>query len=155
MLDFQGRGALVTGAGASDGIGYATARLLAESGAAVFLVSLGGRAVDRAQELTAAGHLAYGASCDLTDPDAVKALMQEVHARLPALHVVVNNAGMTSTAGDLARSRERSTKLSSPAGGQVSPAILIPLSWSPKLHCLRCGPADQGESSWLPALPAR
>ncbi len=103
MLDFQGRGALVTGAGASDGIGYATARLLAESGAAVFLVSLGGRAVVRAQELTAAGHLAYGASCDLTDPDAVKALMQVVLARLPALHVVVNNAGMTSTAGDSAR----------------------------------------------------
>ena len=103
MFDFQGRGVLVTGAGAVDGIGFATARLLAQHGASVYLASLGARALDRARELSAAGYLAYGSSCDLTDPGAVANLLAEVTEQIPTLHALVNNAGMTSTAGDSAR----------------------------------------------------
>lgn len=102
MFDFDGRGVLVTGAGAADGIGFAAAQLLAECGAAVFLVSLGDRAHARAHELSAAGHLAFGASCDLTDPGAVADLMAQVAKKIPTLHALVNNAGMTSIADDSA-----------------------------------------------------
>lgn len=73
------------------------------TGQRFFLVSLGNRAIARARELTAAGYVAFGASCDLTDPAAVSDLMSEVAARLPTLHVLINNAGMTSTTGDSAR----------------------------------------------------
>jgi len=47
------RVALVTGAGSSTGIGFATARLLAEKGARVAITSTTGRIEDRAKELVA------------------------------------------------------------------------------------------------------
>ena len=54
-FSLAGRVALVTGAGSPDGIGFATARLLASMGAAVAVGATTERIHERAAELTAAG----------------------------------------------------------------------------------------------------
>ena len=75
--------AVVTGA--SSGIGAATARYLSQAG---FHVVLGARRLDR---LTALADSLGGTSLplDVTDADSVDAFC----ARIPACHVLVNNAG--------------------------------------------------------------
>jgi 3-oxoacyl-[acyl-carrier protein] reductase len=85
--------ALVTGAGAEGGIGFAVARRLVDQGLHVAIVATSDRIHDRAASLGAA---ASGFVCDLRDADAVTALVGQVSA-LGRLDVVVNNAGMTST----------------------------------------------------------
>ena len=97
-FDLRGRVALVTGAGAPDGIGMATARLLGSLGAAVAVAATTDRAAERATELEAAGTPAVGVVGDLTDPDEVARVLAEVTRALGAPTVVVNNAGMTSVA---------------------------------------------------------
>lgn len=54
-FDLSGRVAVVTGAGSPDGIGFATARLLAELGGAVMISATTARIRDRASELCSAG----------------------------------------------------------------------------------------------------
>ena len=68
-FDLSGRVALVTGAGSPDGIGFASAGLLAELGAAVMISATTGRIEDRAGELRNAGFDAAAAMGDLTDED--------------------------------------------------------------------------------------
>ncbi len=77
--------ALVTGASA--GIGAATASALVEAG---FAVVLAARRLERLREVAAPlGDAARVERLDVTDPAAVDALA----ARLPVLHLLVNNAG--------------------------------------------------------------
>jgi 3-oxoacyl-[acyl-carrier protein] reductase len=105
-FDLGGRAALVTGAGSATGIGFATARLLAQLGAAVVLTGTGDHVLDRAEELRASGHDAGGVTADLTDPAAADAAVAEVLERHGRLDVVVNNAGMTSVAAPMETSGE-------------------------------------------------
>jgi 3-oxoacyl-[acyl-carrier protein] reductase len=65
MGRFDGRVALVTGAGSADGIGFATARRLASEGAAVAITSTTDRIHQRVDELGKGQ--AFGAVADLTD----------------------------------------------------------------------------------------
>ena len=97
-FDLSGRVAVVTGAGSPDGIGFATARMLAELGAAVMITATTARIEDRASELCGAGYDAAGLAADLTDPAAAPALVSAVVARWGRLDIVVNNAGMISAA---------------------------------------------------------
>jgi NADP-dependent 3-hydroxy acid dehydrogenase YdfG len=85
----DGTVALVTGA--SSGIGEATARELAQRGAAVAIAA---RRKDRlAQEIDAAGGTALAIETDVTDQEQAKALVAETVAGLGRLDTVVNNAG--------------------------------------------------------------
>ncbi len=79
--------ALVTGAGAPGGIGFAIAQALKENGAEVFITSTTDRIMQRAQELGATGFIA-----DLTIAEECERLIKEIGE----LDVLVNNAGMTS-----------------------------------------------------------
>ncbi|MGC9665131.1 3-oxoacyl-ACP reductase FabG [Planosporangium sp. 12N6] len=91
---FADRIAIVTGA--AQGIGAATARLLAAEGARVAVVDLSaeaGRAV--VDEITAAGGTAAAFGCDVSDADAVNAMTDEVVGRFGTLDILVNNAGIT------------------------------------------------------------
>lgn len=90
----QRKTAIITGAGAQDGIGFACARSLAEEGFAVHLVATSDRILQRAEELRTIGLQASGHICDLTSKVAVEALRR---ATGPAA-VLVNNAGMGSIA---------------------------------------------------------
>jgi len=91
---FADRVAVVTGA--AQGIGAATARLLADQGATVAVVDL---AADRAQpvvdEITAAGGKAIAIGCDVADEAAVGAMVAQVMAAYGRLDILVNNAGIT------------------------------------------------------------
>ena len=84
----DGRTALVAGAGR--GIGRSAAIALAHAGAEVWLMSRTQSELDSAvSQLTAAGARAHAVVCNVTDAEAVRRAV----AALPALDVLVNNAG--------------------------------------------------------------
>ena|ERR1700722_3048298 len=97
-FDLSGRVALVPGAGSPDGIGIATARLLAELGAGVMISATTARIQDRVSELRTAGFDAAGIVADLTDAEAASRLVSAALDRWGRLDIVVNNAGMISAA---------------------------------------------------------
>jgi 3-oxoacyl-[acyl-carrier protein] reductase len=96
-FDLSGRVAVVTGAGSPDGIGFATARLLAELGAAVMLSATSTRIEARVGDLRQAGFDAAGIVGDLTDADAAAGLVVAALEQWGRVDIVVNNAGMVST----------------------------------------------------------
>ncbi|MGB2571241.1 3-oxoacyl-ACP reductase FabG [Micromonospora citrea] len=94
MTRFADRIAVVTGG--AQGIGGATAHRLAAEGAAVAVVDLDAdRSQAVADEIVAAGGRALGIGCDVTDADAVAAMSARVLQTYGAVHVLVNNAGIT------------------------------------------------------------
>jgi 3-oxoacyl-[acyl-carrier protein] reductase len=95
MKNLQDQIALVTGAGSPTGIGLASARALGEEGAALVLVSTTDRIHDRAAELEKAGMPAKGYLADLTHPEAVQAIINDIRATYGRLDICVNNAGKT------------------------------------------------------------
>jgi NAD(P)-dependent dehydrogenase (short-subunit alcohol dehydrogenase family) len=86
--------------GGSRGIGLATARLLAEAGAAVVVCARSAEAVEEAAAgLRAAGHHAAGVPCDVTDDSQVEALRAAAEEALGGgVDVLVNNAGVADSA---------------------------------------------------------
>jgi len=93
MGRFENRVAIVTGAGAPDGIGFAIARQLVGEGARVVLGATGERIRDRADEL---GSAAVGVVADLTVDGAADTLVRAATDTWERLDILVNNAGMTS-----------------------------------------------------------
>ncbi|MGI5817662.1 MAG: 3-oxoacyl-ACP reductase family protein [Armatimonadota bacterium] len=98
MIDLDGRVALVTGG--SRGIGRAIALELAHAGAAV-AVNYRERA-DAAEAVVAqihdAGGKATAVRADVTDFDAVQAMVKHVVGELGGLEILVNNAGIIGDA---------------------------------------------------------
>lgn len=84
--------ALITGAGSADGIGYATARRLAQAGLRIAITSTTERIHERAAELRAEGHAVSSYTGDLTRYATAQALA----AQVGPVSVLVNNAGMGS-----------------------------------------------------------
>ncbi len=94
---FDGRVALVTGAGSPNGIGFAAARVLARAGARVALASTTERIHERVAELVASGSIATGHIGDLMVEGAAGRLIAEVlAAHDQRLDILVNNAGMVA-----------------------------------------------------------
>jgi 3-oxoacyl-[acyl-carrier protein] reductase len=89
---------VVTGAGSPDGIGFATARLLAGLGAAVMITATTSRIQDRAGQLRGAGFDAAGITGDLTEAGVAAGLVSAALGQWGRLDIVVNNAGMISVA---------------------------------------------------------
>ena len=95
-FDLTNRRALVTGAGAPGGIGMASARLLGQMGARLFLSGASPRVLERARELRDEGIDTETSSADLTDATEVARLVEAVLSHFGGLDILVNNAGMTS-----------------------------------------------------------
>jgi NAD(P)-dependent dehydrogenase (short-subunit alcohol dehydrogenase family) len=101
-LKFDGRVAVITGAGS--GLGRAYARLLASRGARVMVNDVGLRtssadpsvrpAEETARAIVSEGGQAVANLGDVTSPDDVKALIAETLERFGRIDIVINNAGI-------------------------------------------------------------
>src|SRR5438128_360142 len=87
--NFTGKVAVVTGG--SKGIGFATARLLAEHGARVIITGRDKEALRYARE-TISGEVSW-VQADSTDISALGRLYAEVDAKYGKIHVLFANAG--------------------------------------------------------------
>lgn len=93
MVNMKGRWCLITGA--ARGIGYLTAIFMAQQGANLILHSRSLAHTDKVlAEVKALGVEAYAVEAELSDLDAVKAMLQEIDRRGTQVDVVLNNAGM-------------------------------------------------------------
>lgn len=100
----DGKTAVVTG-GAS-GIGRAIARRFASSGANVCVLDIHSDEADETvREIVDTGGHASAHLCDVTKPDEVRSIFQELARRGP-IHILVNNAGI-SHIGKLEATTER------------------------------------------------
>jgi NAD(P)-dependent dehydrogenase (short-subunit alcohol dehydrogenase family) len=93
-IELAGRVALVTGA--SSGLGWRFAQVLAQSGAAVVL---GARRVERLKELRARiegqGGDAHVVEIDVSDPTSIRAAVAHAETEMGPIDILVNNAGIS------------------------------------------------------------
>lgn len=101
MRRLEGKVAWITGAGS--GIGAATARVLAEEGATVVLS--GRRPGPLAEVAETIGAAASIEPCDVTDPAAVRTLVERIRGRHGRLDILVANAGINVVEREWARLR--------------------------------------------------
>jgi NAD(P)-dependent dehydrogenase (short-subunit alcohol dehydrogenase family) len=100
-ISFENQVALVTGAGS--GMGLATAKAFAESGAAVVLVDTNEESVrTAANAFTAAGHKALPVRCDVSNEDDVAAMVEKTVSHFGRLDAAFNNAGIQVPPSDAA-----------------------------------------------------
>src|SRR5210317_181014 len=94
MKNFTGKVAAITGAGS--GIGRALGLKLAERGAVLAIADINADSLEQTREML----VAEGAACsshvvDVADRDAVEAFAADVTREHGAVHLVINNAGVT------------------------------------------------------------
>src|ERR1700736_5204756 len=102
-ISFEGKVALVTGAGS--GMGLATAKAFAEEKAAVGLADVQEKPIlAAAEELVAAGHKALAIPCDVSDDVQVEAMVTRTVAEFGRLDAAFNNAGVMARIAPTANS---------------------------------------------------
>jgi NAD(P)-dependent dehydrogenase (short-subunit alcohol dehydrogenase family) len=93
-MRLEGKITIITGSGS--GIGKSSALLFAKEGAEVVVVD---RDVDKGketvEEIQSAGGRAVFIKADVTDPDSVKSMVDEVITRFGRIDVLFNNAGIS------------------------------------------------------------
>ena len=93
VSDLRGKTALVSGAGS--GIGRATALLLARRGADLALCDIDDAALaETERSARALGREVLACRVDVASAEAMRAFADEVHRRVPAVDLLVNNAGV-------------------------------------------------------------
>jgi NAD(P)-dependent dehydrogenase (short-subunit alcohol dehydrogenase family) len=100
-ISFEDKVALVTGA--ASGLGLATAKAFAQSGAAVVLADWNEAAArSAADELAAQGHRALAIGCDVADDAQVEAMVEQTVATFGRLDAAYNNAGVQNVLAETA-----------------------------------------------------
>jgi NAD(P)-dependent dehydrogenase (short-subunit alcohol dehydrogenase family) len=99
-LSFENKVALVTGA--ASGLGLATAKAFAESGAAVVLADWNEKAVRAADGLAARSHKVLAVRCDVSDDAQVEAMVDQTVAAFGRLDAAYNNAGVQNVLAETA-----------------------------------------------------
>src|SRR6201994_926790 len=102
-ISFEGKVALVTGA--ASGLGLATAKAFAESGAAVVLADVDEKQVHAAaKDLADKGFKTLAIRCDVSKDDEVEAMVKQTVAKFGRLDVAYNNAGIQNVLAETADS---------------------------------------------------
>jgi NAD(P)-dependent dehydrogenase (short-subunit alcohol dehydrogenase family) len=102
-ISFEGQVALVTGA--ASGLGLATAKAFAASGASVVLADWNEKEVQAAaQELADQGHETLGIRCDVSNDGEVGAMVMQTVATFGRLDAAYNNAGVQNVLAETADS---------------------------------------------------
>lgn len=95
MVDFSLKGKVVLVTGASYGIGFAIAAAMAEAGAVIVFNDIRQDLVDKGMATyKEAGIKAHGYVCDVTNEEAVQAMVAKVEEEVGVIDVLVNNAGI-------------------------------------------------------------
>ena len=93
MVDVKGRWALITGA--ARGIGYLTAKFMAEKGCNLLLHSRSLAHTEKVmEEVKALGVSAYAFEAELSDLDAVQKMLSDIDKLGVTVDIVMNNAGL-------------------------------------------------------------
>jgi NAD(P)-dependent dehydrogenase (short-subunit alcohol dehydrogenase family) len=102
-ISFENKVALVTGA--ASGLGLATARAFAESGANVVLADWNEKEVQAAaKEIASNGHKTLAIRCDVSDDAQVEAMVKQTVATFGRLDAAYNNAGVQNVLAETADS---------------------------------------------------
>ena len=88
--------AVITGGAGLNGLGFATATMMAEQGAKVVILDLEGANPQAAAERLGSGHL--GLVANVTDKASCEAAVAEINAQFGRIDILVNNAGITQPA---------------------------------------------------------
>jgi sorbose reductase len=105
LFDLHGKRALVTGA--ARGIGKKVAEAYLQAGAQVAIGDRDSEVLDKvAGELASTGGRVVPISCDVTQPDQVTRMLDQVTAELGGIDIAVCNAGIVSVNGMLEMSVE-------------------------------------------------
>jgi NAD(P)-dependent dehydrogenase (short-subunit alcohol dehydrogenase family) len=88
-----GKVAIITGGAGLNGLGFATARMLAAQGATIAILDLAQAEPAKAAAELGEGHI--GLVADVTDKDSCVAAADAVQAHFGHIDVLVNNAGIT------------------------------------------------------------
>ena len=92
-FDLTGKVALITGA--SYGIGFAIATAMANCGATIVFNDIKQELVDKGlAAYKEAGITAHGYVCDVTNEDAVSAMVKQITEEVGHINILVNNAGI-------------------------------------------------------------
>lgn len=89
----KGRTAVISGAAGLNGIGFATAKAIAEQGGRVAILDLKADAAQAAAAQLGAEHL--GLACDVTDRQSCEVAVQAVMKMFGRIDALINNAGIT------------------------------------------------------------
>lgn len=91
-MQFDGKAVLITGA--ATGIGRATALAFAREGAAVMIGDVDNRAAETVRLIKVEGGRAAFKHADVSDADAMTALVRDCVAQFGGMHLAFNNAGV-------------------------------------------------------------
>lgn len=119
---FDGKIALVTGGGS--GIGYTTARLLAESGAKVVITGSNGEKLCRATEMLREHGEVCSEVIDITDRQSVIDGVERIRQRIGEIDVLIQCAGRGFHDGDIYENWNRSMELNATGTFQMMKEVV-------------------------------